>query len=92
MCERCNPVNDLYNKVSVPSKVEDLNLNMFNIITGINESKKLTKHILYECKCMFDGKKCNSNQWWNKDKCLCECKKCHVCEKDYVWNPSTCNC
>ena len=21
-----------------------------------------------------------------------ECKKCHVCEKDYVWNPSTCTC
>ena len=92
MCERCNPVNDLYNKVSVPNKVEDLNLNMFNIITGINESKTLTKYILCECKCMFDGKKCNSNQWWNKDKCLRECKKCHACEKDYVWNPSTYNC
>ena len=26
------------------------------------------------------------------DKCQCECKKCHVCEKDYVWNPATCNC
>ena len=21
-----------------------------------------------------------------------ECKKHHVCEKDYLWNPSTCNC
>ena len=20
------------------------------------------------------------------------CKKCHVCEKDYAWNPATCNC
>ena len=20
------------------------------------------------------------------------CKKRHVCEKDYVWNPATCNC
>ena len=25
-------------------------------------------------------------------KCQCECKKRHVCEKDYVWNPATCNC
>ena len=24
--------------------------------------------------------------------CGCDCKKCHVCEKDYVWNPATCNC
>ena len=38
------------------------------------------------------GKKCNSNQWWNNDKCRCECKICHACEKDYIWNPSTCSC
>ena len=29
---------------------------MFNMITGINESKILTKHISCECKCRFDGK------------------------------------
>ena len=33
------------------------------MITGINESKTLTKHISCECKCRFDGEKCNS--WWN---------------------------
>ena len=27
-----------------------------------------------------------------KGKCWCECKKIHVCEKDYVWNPSKCIC
>ena len=26
------------------------------------------------------------------DICWCECKKRHVCGKDYVWNPSTCSC
>ena len=59
------------------------------MITGINESKTLTKHISYECKCRFDGKKCNSDQWWNNDKHQCKCKKGHVFEKDYVWNPAT---
>ena len=33
-----------------------------------------------------------SNQWWNNDKCRCECKKQHVCEEGYTWNPSTCSC
>ena len=33
-----------------------------------------------------------SVQWWNNNKCLCECKKRHECEKDYNWNPSTCSC
>ena len=61
------------------------------MITGINESKTLTKHISCECKCNFDGKKYNSNQWWNNDKCRYECKKHHICEKDYIWNPATCS-
>ena len=65
---------------------------MFNMITGINESKTLTKHISCKCKCRFDGRKCNSNQWWNNNKCWCECKKYNISEKDYIWNPATCNC
>ena len=64
---------------------------MLNRITGVNEWKTLTKDISCECKCKFDGRKCNSDQWWNNDKCQCECKKHHICEKDYVWNPAI-NC
>ena len=36
--------------------------------TGKNESKTLRKHISCECKCKFDGRKYNSNQWWNNNK------------------------
>ena len=79
----CINLNDFSNKVCVPNKKEDLNLSIFNMITEINESKTLAKQISCECKCRFDGRKCNSNQWWNNDKCWCECKKCRVCEKDY---------
>ena len=32
----CNTLNDLSNKVCVPNKTEDLNLRVFNMITGIN--------------------------------------------------------
>ena len=45
----CNTLNGLYNKVCVPNKKEDLNLSVFNMIAGINESKTLTKHISSEC-------------------------------------------
>ena len=62
------------------------------MITGINESKTLTQHISCQFKYKSEVRNCNSNQWWNKDKCRCECKKRHVCEKDHVWNPATCNC
>ena len=70
-----NTLNNLSNKVCVPNKTEDLNLSVFNMIAGINESKTVTKHISCECKCRFDGRKCNSHQWWNNDIYLCKCKK-----------------
>ena len=88
----CNTINDLSNKVCIPNKTEDLNLSVFNMIKGKHESKILTKHISCECKCKFDGTECNSNKWWNNNKCRCEFKKRQICEQDYVWNPSTCNC
>ena len=59
------------NKVCVPDKTEDLNLSMFNMITGINESKTLKKHISCESKCKFDGRKFHSDQKWNNDKSQC---------------------
>ena len=90
--ESCNTLDDLSDKVFIPTKTEDLNLSVFNIITGINESKILKKHVSFQCKCRFDARKWNSGQWWNDDKCRCECKKHHTCEKSYVWNPATCDC
>ena len=41
----CNTFNDLSNRVCVPNKTEDLNLSVFNMIKGINEWEKITKHI-----------------------------------------------
>ena len=65
----CSTLNGLPNKVCVPNKTVDLNLSVFNMITGINEWKTLKKHISCECNCKFDERKCNPNQWWNNDKC-----------------------
>ena len=63
-----NTITDLSNKVCVPNKTEDLSVNVFIMITGINESKTLTKHISCECKCKLDETKCKSKQWWNNNK------------------------
>ena len=37
-----NTLIDLSNKVCVPNETEDLNLNVFNMIIGVNKSKTLT--------------------------------------------------
>ena len=39
------------------------------MITRINTSKTLRKHISCECKFKFDERNCDSDQWWNNDKC-----------------------
>ena len=55
--------------ICVPNETEKLNLSVFNVITGINESNVLTPHVSCKCKCKFGGRKCNSAQKWNNDKC-----------------------
>ena len=70
------------------TEAKDENLGFFKMIPKINEAKALTKRILCEYKCKFDGRKFNSNQKWNNDKCWCEYKNSknyHVCKKGYAW-------
>ena len=79
----CNTLKDLPNKVCVPNETEGLNLSVFNMITGINESEILAKLISRKCKCKFYRRKCNSNH----DKCRCDCKnpkEHNTYGKDYI--------
>ena len=49
-----------------------------------------------KCICRFTSAVCNSKQECNENKCKCECKEDLigklVCDKGYMWNPSTCEC
>ena len=51
-CNRsCNTFDDTSGKMCVPNKTENVNMNVFKMITVINESKTLAKHISCNCKC-----------------------------------------
>ena len=52
----CNTIDDPSSTICVPNKRGDKNLNIFNMITGINESKALVNHISCSFRCKFDGK------------------------------------
>ena len=56
------------------------------MITGMYESKILTKHVSCKCECKFYNRKCNSNENWNNDKCWRECKnpKNIMCAKKII--------
>ena len=54
------------------------------MITVINWFNTSRKHVSSECKCKFDGRKCNSNQKWNNSKCWYECWK-NICAKKIMF-------
>ena len=47
----CSTFDDLPSRTCVPNKTEDVNLNVFNMIAKISESKTLTKHVSCNYKC-----------------------------------------
>ena len=85
-----NTVEDPFDRICGYFRAEDRDLKIFNVIKGINESKALAKHISCECRCEFDGRKCNSIQKQNYDECQNECKKKQkhrASENNYAWSP-----
>lgn len=52
-------LDDLLTRKCLPNKTEDIHLNVLNMITGKNKSKKLSTHISCDCKFKFHGKNCD---------------------------------
>ena len=67
--ESCNTIEYSIVSICIPNKMEDLNLNLLEMVKGINETKTLAKHISIEWKCEFDDRKSNFRQKWNHDQC-----------------------
>ena len=72
--EVVNTTDHPSDRICFPNKIEDANFSVFNVMTKINESVVLSKHISCECKCKFDDIKCNSNQKWNNNIYQCKGK------------------
>ena len=64
--DRCvgnwNTLNDLSRKVMCSKQNKRFKSKVIKGFKVRNESKILIKYISCECKCKFDGRKCNSNQ------------------------------
>ena len=92
----CNTINDPMAKFCVPDVVKDMNIKVFNMLSRINETRKIVWHETCKCICRLTSAICNDKQEWNENKCSCECKEDLVsklvCDKGYMWNPSTCTC
>ena len=67
-------VEDTFGRICIPNKIEDMNLKVFSMVKWINELKALVKHIFYECRFEFDGRKCYFRQKQNMEKSQHNCK------------------
>ena len=91
-----NTISDPMTKLCVPDVVKDLNVKVFNMMARINETRKVVWHETCKCVCRLTSAICNDKQDWKANKYVCECKEDLVsklvCDKGYMWNPSTCAC
>ena len=91
----CNNINNPLAKLCVPDVVKNLNVKVFNLVSGTNETRRIEWHETCKCKCRFNSSVCNNKQRGNDDKCRCECKKLidkGVCDKGFACNPINQEC
>ena len=58
----------------IPNKVKNRNAKVFNLMSGVNETRILVQHESSECKCTLNEGVCNSKQKQNHGECWRECK------------------
>lgn len=72
-----------------------MNVRVFVMIAGSNETKSLVKRVLCDCRCKLNSNESKSKQKWDKGQCRCKCKiqlKKQICKENYVWRRSKCAC
>ena len=90
--------NNTYNpcaKLCVADVVKNLNVTVFDLVTGTNETSHIEWHETCKCKCRFNSSVSNNKQCWNDDKCRCEWKELFdkgECDEGFIWNPNNCEC
>ena len=60
--------NNIYNpcaKLCVPDVVKNLNVKLFNLVSRINETRRIEWHETCKCKCLFNSNVYNNKQCWN---------------------------
>ena len=50
-------------------------MNVFNLVSGVNETRFIVRHESCECKYGLNETVCNSKQKWNCDECQCKFKE-----------------
>ena len=58
----CNNINNPLTKLCVPDDVKNLNIKVFNIVSGTNETRLRESHETCKCECRFNSSVCNNDK------------------------------
>ena len=68
-----------------------MNIKEFNQTSRTNETRYVSWHETFKCKCRLYNSVCNNKQRWNKDRCRCEFKELidkGRCDEGFIWSLS----
>ena len=92
----CNTLDNPMAKLCVPGIVKRVNMQVFNFLMRLNETRNVLWHESCKCVCKLNSSVCHNKQICNDDTCRCDCNEDFAgiinCAKGYTWNPSTCEC
>ena len=92
----CDTINSPVAKLCVPGIVKRVNMQVYNFLMMLNETRSVLWHESCKCVCKLNSSVYNNKQIWNSDTCKCECNEDIASiinyTKGYMWNPSTCEC
>ena len=92
----CNTLDNPMRKLCVPNVIKRVNMQVYNFLMGLNETRNVLWHESCKCVCKLNSSVRNNKQIWNDDTCSCDCNEDFIdiisCDKGYTWNPSTCEC
>ena len=65
----CNTLNNPMAKLCVPNIIKRVNMQVYNFLMMLNETRSVLWHESCKCVCRLDSSVCNSRQIWNNDTC-----------------------
>ena len=70
-CDTSNPMA----KLCVPGIVKRVNMQVYNFLMRLNETRSVLWHESCKCVCKLNSSVCNNKQIWNSDTCRRDCNE-----------------
>ena len=71
----CKTFNNPMAKLCVPDAVKRVNMQVYNFLMMLNETRNVLWHESCKCTCKLNSSVCNNKQIWNSDTCRCDCNE-----------------